>query len=212
MRRLALILVLALCLIPALAACGGGGAAVTAEEILPVARTLIERSVIVNTILIGDGLPTGNEAFGEYLFGDRSFENEHNIHSVEDILTMAASVYTAPIYDILYAEAITKDGKEPPDYQNRAKTDTNPSGGVLVYKERVGWYQGVVHEYLYDTMTLTAATESTATVTLTVRVCASGHAPQERELSLNLLRTEAGWRCDKLTYVAYDHSSVTNET
>ena len=208
MKRLALILALVLVLLPALAACGGGGAAVTAEEIFPIARTLIERSKTVNSIMLGDGVPTGTEAFGEYLYADRTFEDTHSLHSVEDILSMTASVYTATIYDILYAETITKDGVEPPDYQNRAVTDTNPSGGVLVHRDREGWYKNTTHEYLYDTMTLTAAGASTATVTLKVRIQPSGYTPQEREISVNLLLTEDGWRCDKLTYVAYDYSSV----
>lgn len=209
MRRLALILAAAILLCFGLTACGGGDP-VTADEILPIARSLIERSLIVNTVMIGDGVPTGNEAFGEYFFADRAYENAHNLRSVEDILSLTASVYTAAIYDILYGEAITKDGLVPPDYQNRAKTDTNPSGGILVYKNREGWYRDTEHEYLFDTMTLVSATARSATVTLTVVVSPLGYTPQERELSLNLLLTEDGWRCDKLTYVAYDYSSVMN--
>lgn len=208
MKRLALILTLVLVLLPILAACGGGGAAVTADEVLPVARTLIEKSVLVNTIMIGDGFPTGNEAFGEFLYGDRAFEDEHNLHSVEDILTLTASVYSTPIYTVLYDDVITKDGVLPPDYQNRAVTDTNPSGGVLVHRDREGWYKDTTHEYLYDTMTMTAASQDAATVTLTVRVQPEGYEPREKEISLNLIRNETGWRLDKLTYVAYDYSLV----
>ena len=207
MKKLALILAAVLLLLPTLASCGGGEA-VTAEEILPIARTLIERSVTVNRIMIGDGVPTGTEAFGEYLYADRTFEDTHSIHSVEDILSMTASVYTSTIYNVLYEATIVKDGVEPPDYQNRAVTDTNPSGGVLVHRDREGWYKDTTHEYLYDTMTLTAASAGAATVTLTVRVQPSGYAPQEREISVNLLLTEDGWRCDKLTYVAYDYTLV----
>ena len=206
-RRLSLILVICILILPCLSACGREEP-VTAEAIFPIARELIERSVVVNTAMIGDGVPTGSEAFGEYLYADRAFENEHGISSVEDLLTLTASVYTTAIYDILYSSVITKDGEAPPDYQNRAKTDTNPSGGLLVYKDREGWYKNTEHEYLYDTMTLTAATASSATVKLTVVVKPEGYAPQERELILNLVCTSVGWRCDKLTYVAYDYSSV----
>lgn len=207
MKRLSLILILCLVIPFSLFSCGREEP-VTAEEILPIARALIEKSVVVNTALIGDGVPTGDEAFGEYLYADRAFEEAQGISSVEELLTLAASVYTAPIYDILYGSAIVKDGKAPPDYQNRPKTDTNPSGGLLVYKDREGWYRNTEHEYLYDTMTLTAATASSATVTLAVVVKPEGCTPQQRELVLNLLYTSTGWRCDKLTYVAYDYSSV----
>ena len=209
MKRLALILALCLFLIPCLGACGGGGEEpVTADVILPIAAALVEKSIVVNTALIGDGVPTGNEAFGEYVYADRAFEDQYNIRSVEDLLALTASVYTTAIYDILYSSAITKDGQKAPDYQNRAKTDTNPSGGLLVHKEREGWYKNTAHEYRYDTMTLVAATASSATVTMTVVIKPEGYEPQERELSLNLVRTADGWRCDKLTYVAYDYSSV----
>lgn len=207
MKRLALMLLACLILLSALTACDRGEP-VGADEILPIARALIERSVIVNTALIGDGVPMGDEAFGEYVYADRAFENEHSIHSVEDLLSLCASVYTATVYNVLYQDAIVKDGIEPPDYQNRPKTDENPTGGLLVHREREGWYRNTAHEYLYDTMTLTAAGTRSATVTLTVRVTPEGYAPMERELVLNLLLTEDGWRCDKLTYVAYDYSSA----
>ena len=207
MKRLALILVLLLVLLPTLAACGEGEA-VTADEILPIARALIERSVTVNTAMIGDGVPTGSEAFGEYIYADRAWESKHSVRSVEDLLTLTASVYTTAVYDVLYRDVITKDGVEPPDYQNRAKTDTNPEGGLLVHKDRRGWYENTVHEYLFDTMALTAAGEDHATVAITVRITPDGKAPQERKITLPLVRTEDGWRFDKLTYVAYDNSSV----
>ena len=205
MRRLALILLLCLVIPLALVGCNGGaGEAVTAEQILPIAEALIERSVVANTAMIGDGIPTGGTAFGEYFYADEAWEDRYSIDSVEDLLSYVASVYTSTIYDILYSEAIAKDGVEPPDYQNRGA----PATGLLVYTGRQGWYKNTEHEYLYDTMTLTASTANTATVTLTVRITPEGYTPQEREISLNLLYTEGGWRCDKLTYVAYDYSSV----
>ena len=207
MKKLALILAVVLLLAFLLTACGGKDP-VTAEEVLPVARALIEKSVIVNTIMIGDGFPTGSEAFGEFLYGDRAFEEEHNLHSVEDILTLTASVYSTQIYTVLYDGVITKDGVLPPDYQNRAVTDTNPTGGVLVHRDREGWYKDTTHEYLFDTMTMTAASANAATVTITVRIQPAGYEPQEREISVNLIRNENGWRLDKLTYVAYDYSLV----
>ena len=203
MRRLALILTLCLVLVPILTACGGGDP-VTAEEVFPAARELIEQSVKVNTILLGDGPRVDSLAFGEYYYAAEDWEEEYKIHSVEDILNLTASVYTTAVYNVLYDSVITKDGVEPPDYQNRGK----PATGLLVYTERQGWYKNTVHEYLFDTMTLTAATANAATVTLMVRITPEGYTPQEREISLNLLRTEVGWRCDKLTYVAYDYSSV----
>lgn len=205
MRRLALILALCLVIPFTLTACnGGGGEPVTADEILPVAKALIERSVVINTALLGDGIPTGGTAFGEYYYADEAWEDRYAIDSVEDLLSYAASVYTTTIYDQLYSLTIAKDGVEPPDYQNRGK----PAAGLLVYSARQGWYKNTEHEYLYDTMTMTASTANTATVALTVRITPEGYTPQEREISLNLLLTEGGWRCDKLTYVAYDYSSV----
>ena len=207
MKRISMILLLCLLLPLCLTACGREEP-VTEEEILPIAKSLIERSIVVNTALIGDGAPRGDEAFGEYLYVDRAWEDLHSVRSVEDLLSLTASVYTTQIYGILYSEAITKDGQEPPDYQNRAVTDTNPLGGLLIHKDREGWYKDTEHEYRYDTMKMTASTANTATVTMKVVITPEGYKPQERELTLNLLRTADGWRCDKLTYVAYDYSIV----
>lgn len=200
MRRAIALLLCLLASLPVLTACGGK-TPVSEEEILPVARALIERSITVNDAFLGAGIPTTGEAFGEYLYADEAWEEEHNIHSVEDLLREVKAVYTDPVYNVLYLEAITKDGRRPPDYQNRSL----PAKGILVHKDRIGWYgEDVTREFLYDTMRMTESSATTARVTLTVRITVEGHPAQERTLGIPLVLTESGWRCDKLTCIAYD--------
>lgn len=200
MKRLILLLACLALLLPALASCGAAQA-VTEEEILPVARELITAATSVNDAFLGAGIPTSGTAFGEYLYADEAWEDANGVHSVEDLLRKVKGVYTDPIYDILYMEAITKDGKEPPDYQNRSA----PADGLLVYRSRTGWYdEGITREYLFDTMRMTEATATTARVEITVRITKVGDTTQERTLGVPLVLTKDGWRCDKLTCIAYD--------
>ena len=205
-RTLSLLLAVLMLLLPLLSGCGEQKPPVTEEEIFPLAADLLERSVLVNNILLGDGIPTGNEAFGEFFYADTDWEDEKNVHSVEDILKLATDVYTNEVYTVLYSLVITKDGQIPPDYQNRGA----PATGLLVYKGREGMYENTTHEYLTDTMTLTQATADKATVTVTVRITPEGYEPQERVLTLTLALTDRGWRCDKLTCIAYDYSKIDN--
>ena len=203
MRRAIALLLCLLAFLPVLTACGGG-TPVTEEEILPIAEALIEKSVLVNDIFLGAGVPTSGIAFGEYYYADEAWEEEHDIHSVEDMLRRVKAVYTDAIYNVLYLETITKDGKTPPDYQNRS----TPAEGILVHKRRDGWYDSsVTREFLYDTMRMTESTATTARVTLTVRITVAtedGPTTQERQLGIPLVLTDSGWRCDKLTCIAYD--------
>ena len=200
MKRAIALLLCLLAFLPILTACGSKPA-VTEEEILPVAKALIERSVLVNDIFLGAGVPTSGTAFGDYLYADEAWEEEHDLHSVEDLLREVKAVYTDAIYNVLYLETITKDGTKPPDYQNRS----TPATGLLVHKDREGWYdEGVAREFLFDTMRMTESTATTARVTITVRITVDDAPPQERTLGIPLVLTENGWRCDKLTCIAYD--------
>lgn len=171
----------------------------TAEEVLPAARALIERSLLINDIFIGEGAPRGDGGFEGYDTVSEEWTEQTGITSVAALRAEAEAVYTAEVCDILYRKALKNDHETLADYRDRP----SPGHGLLVLSEREGWYRDVVLEYLYDTMQLTDSAADTATVTLTVLVGHEGEERQERTLTLPLVRQEDGtWRCDKLTYVA----------
>lgn len=200
-RVLALLLTLTL-LLP-LTACGGGKDYVTEEEILPVARDLIARSVAVNIAFLGDGIPVkeGAIAIGKYYPTDEEWLASHGITSLDGLKAAAEAVYTGPLVAVLYQKAFP-EGNLYYDYQERSIAQGK---GILILAERepmLSWYQGVTHEYLYDTMRLTDAGVDSAKVTLDVKVTKGG-VTQTRALELRLVLTEAGWRCDNFTPVAF---------
>lgn len=173
--------------------------AATAEEVLPAARALIEKSVLVNDIFIGVGAPRGEGGFEGYDFVSEEWMEKAGLFSVADLRTEAETVYTPEVCDILYRKALTNDHDVLADYRDRAA----PGRGILILREREAWYEGVSCEYLFDTLQMTEASSDTATVTLDVLVSREGGETQTRTLTLPLVRLKDGtWRCDKLTYVA----------
>ena len=199
MRRLFSILLSALMLLSLLVSCGGGKPPATAEEVGAAARTLLERSVLVNSIFLGDGIPTEGEAFDGYLYADEEYCREKGIDSVEKLCLLAAEVYTAEVQDILYRKALTTTEDTLADYRDRTVGQ-----GLYVLATREAWYEDTVHEYLTDTLVVTSVGADTATVTVRVRISPKDKPPQERTLTLPLVKGDSGWRCDKLTCISYD--------
>lgn len=194
MRRL-LPLLLLLALLPlSLLSCGGAAA----EEVLPAARALIEQSVAINDIMIGEGAPRDGEAFEGYDYVSEEWMEENGIHTVADLRAATLRVYTPEVADILFRKALTNGHEVLADYRDRP----SPGRGLLILGEREGWYENVSLEYLYDTMQMTKSQKNSATVTIDVLVGRVGEEKQRRTLTLPLVRLSDGWRCDKLTYLA----------
>ena len=79
MRRTLPALLLLFSLVLTLAACTPRPPAVTAEEVLPAARALLEASKPVNQAFVGDGIPvpTGAGAVGAYFPADEGWLTAH---------------------------------------------------------------------------------------------------------------------------------------
>lgn len=198
MRRL-LPLLLLLLLPLSLLSCGD---VPTEEEVLPAAEQLIRASLLLNTVYLGEGIPAGEVAFGDYSYADKSFCEQNGLMSVAALKEKTEEVYTAEVAADLYRMFLTTDSETLGDYR-----DLPTAGeGLYVRTARTGWYRDMTHEYLFETMTLEDSSKSGATVSLTVRITPEGLEPQERRLSLPLVLGEDGWRCHKLTYIAYDPS------
>ena len=194
MRRITAFLLLLL--LPAtLLACGEP---VTAEEVLPAAQRLIEDSLLLSEIYLGEGIPTGEVAFENYRYADEEFCREHGITTLAALRERTLAVYTAAAAEFFFRKAFTTDDNSLGEYRDGA------SGGIYVLEDREVWYENTEHEYLFDTMRMENAAKASATVILSVRITPEGKEPQVRELRLPLVKTEDGWRCDKATYVAYD--------
>ena len=206
MRRILAALLLLAALAVMLPACTPRPPAVTEAEVFPAAKALLEASKAVNLAFVGDGIPvkTGTAAVGDFYFpADEEWLTANGIRTLDDLRAAAAAVYTPTVTAILYRKAFPTEGNRFYEYQVRSVA-TGEGILVLIAREPMfDWYRGITYEYLYDTMRLAAATATSATVTVTVRVSKDGKSPMERELSLPLVLTENGWRCDKLTSVAY---------
>ena len=200
MRRLLAFILSLLTLILPLISCGGGDLPLpTAEEVTAAAKELLLRSVAVNTVFLGDGIPATEEAFEGYLVCDEEYCQERGLTSVEALREAAAAVYTEEVTEILYRKALTTNDEVLADYRDRAL-----GRGLVVLADREAWYRDTTHDYLTESLLVGEITRDTAKVTVRVRITPEGKPPQERTLTLPLVRTEEGWRCDKLTCISYD--------
>lgn len=195
MKRPLALLLLFILLLPLLLA--GCTAKPSEEEIFSEVERLVPATVLINGVFLGEGIPTGGEAFDGYLYADEGWMAETGLGTVEALLSAAYAVYSDEVVSMLSRYACFNDEEELPHYRNKATED-----GLFVLAARQGMYTGLTHEYLLDTLTLRSVGSRAATVELTVRITRSGET-QERVLALPLVREDDGWRLDKLTYVAF---------
>ncbi len=199
MRRLSLLL-LVLLLAPMLLV-GCGPSAPEDGELKNTATALIEGAVTVNTVFLGDGIPTNGEAFENYLFADEAWIEETGIDSVEGLIAAAEAVYTEEVVSMLTRYACFDQAESLAHYRDRPA----PGKGLLVLALREGIEEGSTCTYRTGEIAIKEKSGTRALITLPLTVSPSGEGePQERMLELPLVRGEDGWRLDKLTFVAYD--------
>ncbi len=197
MRRLLALLLLLLVILSLLVGCGG--AAPTDEEIKAAARELIGASVLPNAVFLGDGIPAEEWAFDGYRYADEDWMREHSLFTVEALIAAAEAVYTGEVVAMLTRYASLDSQEELPHYRNRTVEE-----GLLVLDARQPMLRGLSFEYGTDGMTVEEKSADRAVVSLSVRVWREGEEAQEKTLRLPLIRTDDGWRLDKLTCVAYE--------
>ena len=201
MRRIAALL-LALFLVATLpmllASCG---ARPTLDELAPRLDEIFRDAALLNEIYLGDGIPTDErEGFGEYLFADSDFCEEHGLSSVADLVALTERTYTKGAADVLYRKALVTSLEGLGEYRDRT-----PGPGLLVLAEREAWYTRTSFSYLTDTLTLTETGRRYAEVSLEVVITPEGKPSVTRTLTLPLVLGEDGvWRADSLTYLKYD--------
>lgn len=201
MRRkaaLCLALLLAMTLPLVLASCG---ARPTLDELTPRLEEIFRDAALLNEIYLGDGIPTEErEGFGEYLFADSAFCEEHGLSSVADLVALTERTYTKEAADVLYRKALVTSLEGLGEYRDRT-----PGPGLLVLDTREAWYTDTAFDYRTDTLILTDAGRRYAKVSLEVVITPEGKPSVTRTLTLPLSLGEDGvWRADSLTYLKYD--------
>ena len=196
MRRILALLLLLVLLLP-LASCGADLS--SEEEIRTAATALIESSLFVNEVFLGEGIPAEEHAFDGYLYADGAWMEEHGVYTVEELLARASLVYTEEVVAMLSRFASLDSEEEMPHYRNRTV-----ERGLLVLEDRKRQYEGLSFSYRTDGIEIAERRRDRAVVTLSVSVWRTPAEKQERTLRLPMVLGEDGWRLDKITYVAYE--------
>lgn len=162
MKRIKLILSLAVCMILPLALIGCGEK-MTVEEIKEALPALLEESKVLNEIYFGNGFKIDAEKSdvvrdGGYFVCDGS---EYNINSVSDIKSATEKVFTHEYSEILYEIAFSSEDGEP-----RFKN----GDGVLLQKADDTGYVIFDREYEYSSIKIQSRKGNRTTVLINTTV------------------------------------------
>ena len=180
-----------------------------AEEVKTAAEDLIEKSLLLNEIYWGAGIP--------YMSGNTSVYCEANIialselgfYTIEELKDKTKEVFTVKYSSYIFSTAFSSinDGEE---IQFYARYYQKYSDEFQTEPENIMVYSGFENmlpdkiEYLYDTLVVTHSKGDTVYVKVDVRVTRDEESVQIREKIIGLIEEDKGWRIDTATYLRYN--------
>lgn len=180
------------------------------EEVRIAAIELIEKSLFLNEIYWGEGIPYTNPGSSS-LYGeaDAFALTQMGFSTVEELKAKTREVFTEKYCEDIFSTSFSsaKDGEEiefySRYYQKYEDAEQTIPVCIMVYSR----YERLLHddvEYLYDTLVATHSKKDTVYVKVKVRVIRDEEHVQEREKVLALVEEKNGWRLDSASYLNYN--------
>ena len=179
-------------------------------EVKAAAEVLIEKSLFLNDIYWGKGIPyTPGLSSSLYCEADFIALSVLGFTTVDELKTKTEEVfsenYCADIYSTSFSSI--KDGEEIQFYARyyqkyEDEFQTEPIC-IMVYSRFENMIPDKV-EYLYDTLTVTHSEGETVYVKIQANVTRDEEHSQIREMLIGLVEEENGWRIDTPTYLKYN--------
>ncbi len=204
MKRL-VILVLAAALL--LVGCGTDNREYDEDEVKIAAARLIKQSQELNDIFWGTGIAyieDGGYKNGYYYPADPVALRDLGYETVEDILVETAKVFSAAYTESIAASVFSaKVG----DYSMMGYTRYYQEIDVImVYTIYEPLLKDEV-EYMYDQITVLGSEAEKVIVEIPIKVT-RGELSQTRNITVDLVEEENGWRIDSPTYASYREKEV----
>ncbi len=179
-------------------------------EVKAVAEVLVEKSLFLNDIYWGKGIPyTSSISSSLYCEADIIALSELGFYTVDELKKKTEEVFSKDYCRDIFSTSFSsiKDGEEIQFYARyyqkyEDEFQTVPIC-IMVYSRFENMLPDKV-EYLYDTLTVTHSDGDVVYVKLQAKVTRDEEHVQTREMVIGLIEEENGWRIDTSTYLKYN--------
>ena len=179
------------------------------KEVKDAATLLIEKSLVLNEIYWGEGIPYIPGSTSVYCEANFISLSELGFYTIEELKEKTRAVFTNEYCEYIFSTAFSSvnDGDEIQFYARyyqkyEDEKQTIPLN-IMVYSRFENMLPDKV-EYLYDTLTVTHSEGDTVYVKLNARVTRDEENVQIREKIIGLIEEEDGWKIDTATYLKYN--------
>ena len=180
------------------------------NEVREAAINLIEKSLFLNEIYWGEGIPYITSV-STALYCEANFLalSELGFYTVDELKKQTEEVFSKNYCEDIFSTSFSsiKDGEEIEFYARyyqkyEDEFQTVPIS-IMVYTRFENLLPDEV-EYLYDTLTVTHSEKEVVYVKVQAKVTKDAEHSQIREMIIGLIEEENGWRIDTSTYLKYN--------
>ena len=171
-------------------------------EVISKSKILIMQSALLNEIFWGEGIPydpDDNYKNGQYYPADLGFLIGFGADTIDEIMEMTRAVFSKSYSESIYGSVLSaKTG----DFGMAGYTRYYQGEDfIMVYSKYKPLLVDEV-EYLFDGLSVTGSKGEIVTVKIPIKVT-RGEDSQTREIEIDLVEEEGGWRIDSPTYASY---------
>lgn len=188
----------------------------TEEELIGIAEELLERSVLLNEIYFGDGIPylDGSDDSSKYREADAEYLENIGIVYLDDLKKLTRGTFSDIMCEEIFSLFLTgasENGYSEPAHYIADRAMDEESGeyeelGILVYTERSRSVLVRVGEHTsfdYTTIRVVGKEGGRVKIQLTATVSVEGLEAQSRTKTVYIIKEADGWRLDSYSKSAY---------
>lgn len=182
-------------------------------EVIEEAKKLIKKSEVLNDIYYGYGIECdtsdANNSNGYYFPADMLSLEKFGVETVEEIKTLTRECFTKAQSDYMIERCFSSIRDNTGDisfyaryYQEYDSLNTSEEKCIMVYTKYEPLLVDKI-EYLYDTVRVTDVEGEIIKVSITVNATNSDGDSRTKDIEIDLIEEDNGFRIDSPTYARY---------
>lgn len=179
------------------------------EEVLSAARILIEKSMVLNEIYWGKGIPFEPTVISLYSEANLFALYELGFYTLDELKIKTHEVFTNAYCENIFESSFESETELETHrffhryYQKYADENKTEPVSIMVYSKFENLLPDKV-EYLYDTLKVSHVERDTVYVSIMAIVTRDEKSVQIKQNVIALKEEENGWRIDSPTYLKYN--------